>query len=150
MTWKTLKTADMRKSGFTLVELLGVVVIVLVFSMLLLTSNRNATQSAQDITVQQQQAQLQSVVEAWIAQQPSIYRAIDDWNDSNAADLKAWVSGPLSLLSQSSRSGFTTHGNNLVTPASSARGKAFAVTWGSAGDVNSKLSQGPIVSLVDK
>ena len=141
--------APQTRRGFTLVELLGVVVIVLIFSMLLLTSNRNATQSAQDITVQQQQAQLQSAVEAWIAQQASIHAAITAWRSSatTTSAMLNWSGGPIALLSQSSRLAFSNVGSNIGTAASLARGKAFQVSWGT-GDTNSMLQQGPVVSIV--
>lgn len=143
----TLKTRFRRNRAFTLVELLGVVSIVLVFSMLVMSSNRNVTSSAQDVTTLQHMGQLQTAMDAWIASQTSIQDAAELWEEkvTSPAGLLVWSEGPVSLLSDQFRSSLSVYGDKLVTPASQARKQGFLVQWGTNHD--SRLIQGPVVSV---
>jgi type II secretory pathway pseudopilin PulG len=142
-----LKTRHSKKSAFTLVELLGVVSIVLVFSMLVMSSNRNVTSSAQDVTTLQHMGQLQTALDAWIASQTSMQQASQLWEEkvSSPAGLLVWADGPVSLMSDQFRSSLSVYGDKLVTPASQARKQGFVVQWGA--DHDSRMIQGPVVSL---
>jgi type II secretory pathway pseudopilin PulG len=132
-------------SGFTLVELLGVVTIVLVFSMLVMNTNRNATNSAQNITAQQQMTQLQTAVETWISSKPSMHEATTEWTTKggNAGALIGWNDGPMSMLPEQTRIQFTSYGDKLVTPVSQAQQLGFSVVW----DEAENRVQGPVVIL---
>jgi type II secretory pathway pseudopilin PulG len=140
-----------RKPGraFTLVELLGVVTIVLVFSMLVMSSNRNVTTSAQDVTTLQQMGQLQTAIDVWISSQKSVELAARAWNEKAAspASLLVWSDGPMGLLPAQFKSQISVYGDKLVTPVSQARKQGFVVRWGP--DHDTRLIQGPVVS-VDK
>jgi len=135
----------LQKKGFTLVELLGVVTIVLVFSMLVMNTNRNATNSAQDITAQQQMTQLQTAVETWIASKSSMHEAATEWSNKggNAGAMVSWKDGPLSMLPEQTRIQFTSYGDKLVTPVSQAQDMGFSVSWEEA----ERRVQGPVVML---
>lgn len=142
-----LKLNSHGRAAFTLVELLGVVSIVLVFSMLVMSSNRNVTSSAQDVTTLQHMGQLQTAMDAWIAGQISMGQASSLWEEkaSSPAGLLVWSDGPMSLLSDTFRASLSVYGDKLVTPASQARKQGFVVQWGA--DHDSRLIQGPVVSL---
>jgi len=130
--------------GYTLVELLGVVVIILIFSTILVSSNRNATRGAQSVTYQQQQAELQSAVEAWISTQPSLSTAITAWAaDSTPATILARAQ---TMMSHNSTSSFSIASGKITTSASLAQDPplGFVVTWGSG--TSDRLTQGPIVT----
>lgn len=127
-------------AGYTLVELLGVVVIILIFSSILLASNRNATQSANSVTYQQQKRELQTALEGWVAIQPSLANASTAWSD----DLSSVLGKAQKMLSHGSRDAFTIEGNKIVTSSSKALNTSFVVTWDNTN--GGRLRQGPIVS----
>ena len=135
-----MNLAKKHSQAYTLVELLGVVVIILIFSTILVASNRNATQGAQSVTAQQQQAQLQTAAEAWIASKPTLNAAIIDWQDS-----PAWFKsndGPMKILAHNSMSAFTATGTGLTSPASLGQTPPteFRIEW------TNRQTQGPIVT----
>lgn len=138
-----------QTSGLSLVELLAVVVIILSFSMVVVTVNGNATRSAEQVTYQQQQAQLQKILGTWVASQPSLADAIQTWrgNFTTTAALMnrvpdtstgaqagsmtwQWKNGPMSLLSPASYKQFKVHGALLTSHAGQKLGRGFQVTWG--------------------
>lgn len=130
-----------------MVELLAVVVIILSFSMVVVTVNTNATRSAEQVTYQQQQAQLQKVIGTWVASQPSLSDAIRTWRakftggsagllsrvadpNSPGSTTWAWDGGPMSLLSPASHKQFRVSGSLLTSHAGEKLGRGFEVTWG--------------------
>jgi len=128
--------------GLSLVELLAVVVIILSFSMVVITVNSNATRGAEEVTYQQQKAQLQKALGAWVASQPSLIEAIRTWNSraptadsmmARTADDKQWLwpGGPMSLLSSASHKQFRRGqgASYITTHASRKIGRGFAVSW---------------------
>lgn len=146
MTYKRISSfsKQAKRAAFTLVELLAVVAMIIIFSAIILASNQNATQQAREATYRQQQKQLQSSLEAWIATRPSMAGALSDWNADTSAN--AVLSRASSMLAFNSRGAFFVDGGKIVSEASSKSGVAFSVTWGSSN--TERLTQGPVVSMV--
>lgn len=138
-----IKKFKKTNKGYTLVELLGVVVIILIFSTILLSSNRNATQSANSVTYQQQKRELQTALEGWVAVQPSLAVASTSWPNT----LEGVLTNAGKMLSHSSRDTFRVEGGTIITGASQAMDKGFEVSWDNTG--SGRRRQGPIVSEVD-
>jgi hypothetical protein len=135
-----------QSSGLSLVELLAVVVIILSFSMVVVSVNTNATRSAEQVTFQQQQAQLQKVFGTWVASQPSLSEAIRSWRtefkgtgallnrlpdpDAPGSTMWEWGNGPMSLLSPASYRQFRVKNSVLTSHAGEKLGRGFVVNWG--------------------
>lgn len=133
-----------RYCGFTLVEMLAVITLIIVLAALVLASNQNTTAQAREVVYDQQRMQLQSALETWVASRENMATAIANWNADTS--VQAVLSRAASMLNFSSRANFRVENGRIVSDASLARDIAFNVTWGST-DAE-KLTQGPIVSLV--
>jgi len=119
----------------SLVELLGVVAIILTFTMVVMTSNNYATKSAEEVTYQQQLVQLQKALDGWIATKPTLNAAIADWNThftAGSASLVSgtWTDGPLSLMFVGgAQPKFMAAGDLLTSYAGQKLKRGFRVTW---------------------
>ena len=115
----------------------------IIFSAIILTSNQNASEHAEEATFRQQAKELQNALENWVITRPSMHAAITDWNTDPSA--QGILNRAAPMLAFESRGHFDVSGTRIVTSASQKRGYSFVVSWG-ANDAE-KLVQGPIVTL---
>ena len=78
--------------GFSLIELLVVICVIGVLSALVITSITNASRDSRWTVARQQQATLQSALNAWITASPSISSARARYSDSDASSKLALLS----------------------------------------------------------
>lgn len=104
-----------KNRGFTLIELLAVVVCITIFSAVLLVSNQNSAQQANDAVYEEQKAQLKEALESWVVAQPSMAsaRATLDAATSQAAMLEL----AQTMMSPATRGNYRIIGGQIVTDA---------------------------------
>lgn len=111
-----MRVPSRNNKGFTLIELLAVVICITIFSAVLLTSNQNSAQQANDVTCLQQKAQLKEALEGWAVAQPStasVRAAIKA--DSSQAALLARAQ---SMMSPATRGNYRILNGQIATDAS--------------------------------
>lgn len=111
-----MRVPGRNNKGFTLIELLAVVICITIFSAVLLTSNQNSAQQANDVTCEQQKAQLKEALESWVVAQPSTASVLAATKgDSSQAALLARAQ---TMLSPATRGNYRILNGQIVTDAS--------------------------------
>lgn len=128
-------------SGFTLLELLAVVVTVVTFASVLITSNQNAVTQANSTVFAHQQAQLKEAIDMWIVSVGTT-AAKEQWAAASApTDI---LERAQQMLSPATRGTFMVRNGKIVSDAGANMGAHFEVDWP---NMTNELSS-PNVALV--